>query len=96
MRVQGRKIHAVYEQIAVSVLGVLCVYLSQHSKDSVRRSACVLGVLSQPLWFHISWQSGQYGVFALCVVYMAVWLQAFYKHWIKPLNIFRSTNGNGS
>lgn len=79
------------EQIAVSVLGVLCVYLSQHNKDSVRRYACVVALISQPFWFYIAWEAAQWGVFGLGVVYLAVWLKSFYQHWIKPFNLFRNT-----
>lgn len=59
------------------------MWLSQHTKESYRRYACVVALISQPFWFYIAYSAQQWGVFALGVVYLAVWLKSFWQHWIK-------------
>jgi hypothetical protein len=73
----------VIAQIIIGLCGVAAVFLSQCKSESLRRYACLFGLASQPAWFWTTWHAGQYGIFALCVLYAGSWLRGFYVHWIK-------------
>lgn len=72
------------EQIVVCICSVAGVFLSQDTRFSRRRYACVFGLISQPFWFYITWKAGQYGIFSLGFLYLFSWLRGFYVHWAKP------------
>lgn len=71
------------DQIAIGLCGVTAVFLSQDKRESRRRYACLFGMASQPFWFWTTWKAGQYGIFALCILYAFSWVRGFYVHWIK-------------
>ena len=50
-----------------------------HPKKAALR-ACIFGLLGQPFWFYASWQAGQWGIFAVSIVYMAAWLRGLCRH----------------
>ncbi len=72
------------EQIAIAILGVSAVYLSQDSRLEHRRWSSVLGLLGQPFWFWATWKAQQWGIFALCFVYTYAWARGFWNNWIVP------------
>lgn len=71
------------EQIALGVLGVTAVFLSQSPHAHVRRYACLFGLASQPFWFYATWRAQQWGIFTLSFFYALSWLRGFYAHWIR-------------
>ncbi|MBN3848169.1 hypothetical protein G3N58_15210 [Paraburkholderia sp. Ac-20342] len=70
------------EQIAIGLFGVAAVFLSQDARPRRRRFACLFGLASQPFWFYTTWKAGQYGIFALCFLYLFSWLRGFVVHWV--------------
>lgn len=73
------------EQIAIALLGVTAVWLSQDARESRRRWASVFGLLGQPFWFYATWKAQQWGIVALCFVYAWAWFRGFRLHWLsKP------------
>lgn len=72
------------DQIAIAILGTAAVWLSQSRSESARRRACIFGLLGQPFWFYASWTSGQWGVFAVSILYALAWLRGIWVHWIAP------------
>lgn len=70
-------------QVLIALLGVTAIWLSQDSRETVRKWACVFGLLSQPFWFYSSYVSEQWGIFILCFFYATAWLKGFYNNWIK-------------
>lgn len=72
------------EQIAIAVFGVVAVFLTQDSRDNVRKFACIFGLLSQPFWFYATWKAEQWGIFALCFLYLLSWMRGLWNFWIKP------------
>lgn len=72
------------EQLAIACFGVAAVWLSQDSRESVRRWACVIGLLAQPWWFIATWKANQAGMFFLCFLYSAAWLRGVWQHWLAP------------
>lgn len=71
------------EQIAIAMLGVTAVFLSQDHRADWRKYASILGLLGQPFWFYATWKAGQYGIFALCFLYTFSWARGFYNNWLK-------------
>lgn len=71
------------EQIGIALCGVTAVFLSQDTRESWRRWACIFGLASQPFWFYATWKAQQWGIFALCVLYAFSWLRGLHTYWIK-------------
>lgn len=75
----------VISQTMIALLGVTAVALSQSSLLARRKWACVFGLMSQPFWFWTSYESQQWGIFALCFLYALSWAKGFHNHWLaKP------------
>lgn len=69
-------------QIFIAVFGVLAVWLSQQSNAQFQKYACIFGLVSQPFWFYSSWDTQQWGIFALSFFYAFAWAQGFKNHWL--------------
>ena len=70
------------EQIAIGVLGAGAAFLSQDPDEARRRFACLFGLAAQPFWFYCTWQAGQWGMFALSVLYAIAWSRGFATQWL--------------
>lgn len=79
----------VIAQVIIACTGVTAVWLSQSPKQSMRRWACVLGLISQPAWFFTVAVNGQFGLFIVAIVYTFAWSRGFYYHWVLPRMIPR-------
>lgn len=72
------------DQIAIALLGATAAWLSQTRSALLRRWACIFGLLGQPFWFYASWKAGQWGIFALSIVYLGAWLHGLKVYWLTP------------
>ncbi|CAB3783170.1 hypothetical protein LMG28688_01593 [Paraburkholderia caffeinitolerans] len=70
------------DQIVIGALGAAAAYLSQDRLDGRRRYACLCGLAAQPFWFYASWTAGQWGIFALSIVYTLAWARGLVTHWL--------------
>lgn len=70
------------EQIGIAVFGLVAVFLSQDSRESWRRFACIFGLAGQPFWFYATYQAEQWGIFALCFFYAYSWARGIRTYWI--------------
>lgn len=71
------------EQIGIAFTGAVAVFLSQDSRETWRRWACIFGMAGQPFWFYATFKAEQWGMFALCVLYAAAWARGINTHWLK-------------
>lgn len=71
------------EQLGIALLSVTAVWLSQDSRESWRRWACICGLLAQPFWYYATWKAEQWGIFALCFVYTYCWWRGFRLYWLR-------------
>lgn len=71
------------EQLIIAVCGLSSVWLSQDTRESYRRWACIFGLIAQPAWFWSAYQAQQWGILALCAVYTLGWLRGVRNHWMK-------------
>lgn len=72
-------------QIAIFVLCLGAMFLTNDNRAGWRRWAPVLGLASEPFWFWTTWQHQQWGIFASAFFYTAAWARGFYYAWIKPV-----------
>ncbi|MGI4936364.1 MAG: hypothetical protein ACRYF5_06415 [Janthinobacterium lividum] len=72
------------DQIGIALTGAIAAFLTQDKRASWRRWACIFGLIGQPFWFYTSYQAGQWGVFALSVLYAGAWLRGLWNYWIRP------------
>jgi hypothetical protein len=70
------------DQIAIAVLGVIAVWLSQARGTGLRRWACCFGLLAQSLWLYAAWRAGQWDVFTAGGLLALAWLKGLWTHWI--------------
>lgn len=78
-----------FVQFALLSLSLIAVSLSQCERESMRRWACIFGLLSQPFWFVATFEAGQWGMFALAFCYTLAWLRGFYHHWLSMTTPYR-------
>ncbi len=70
-------------QIGITLFGITAIWLSQDSRESVRRYACLFGMAGQPFWFWTTWHAEQWGIFVLCFLYTWAWFKGVRNHWLK-------------
>lgn len=71
------------EQLGIGLFGVTAVFLSQSSRATTRRYACLFGLASQPFWFYAAFKAQQWGIFSLSVLYAASWIRGFWNNWVR-------------
>lgn len=69
-------------QIFIAVFGVLAIWFTQQANQDRKKYACIFGLIAQPFWFYATWQSQQWGMFALCYAYTGAWLIGVYNYWV--------------
>lgn len=93
-----------FDQIAIALLGATAAWASQARRAALRRWACIFGLLGQPFWFYASWKAGQWGIFAVSILYLCAWLHGLWVYWLAPqpqpqdsgLGTIQLTPGRGS
>lgn len=71
------------EQIGIMICGLTAVFLSQDSRESWRRWACIFGLCGQPFWFYATYKAGQWGILAMCFLYAYSWSRGIKTYWWK-------------
>lgn len=71
------------EQVGIAIFGVSAVFLSQCKTDSLRRWACIFGLVGQPFWLYATWRAEQWGIFVLCFIYTYSWARGIKTFWMK-------------
>lgn len=70
-------------QIAIMIFGASAIWFVGR-KEEWKRWGYILGILGQPFWFYSSFQSEQWGIFAMCFIYTYSWGQGILNYWIRP------------
>jgi nicotinamide riboside transporter PnuC len=70
-------------QIIIAICGVTAIWLANDTDPRRRRFACLFGLAAQPAWFYVTWTAGQYGIFALSLLYTWSWYRGFRRDWMK-------------
>ena len=71
------------DQIGIALFGVAAIRLSQDHRLSVRRWACISGLMAQPFWFYTTFIHQQWVIFALSFFYTWGWLKGVQTYWLK-------------
>lgn len=69
-------------QIMIALFGVTAVFLSQSKSPVFRKYASVFGLLGQPFWMYVTYESQQWGMFALTFLYTWAWGNGFLNSWV--------------
>jgi hypothetical protein len=69
------------EQIIIAICGASSIWLSQSISFTQRKWAPVIGIIAQPFWLYATWQSEQWGMFALSILYAAGWARGIRTYW---------------
>ncbi|HKO44644.1 MAG TPA: hypothetical protein VJU84_15300 [Pyrinomonadaceae bacterium] len=69
-------------QLGILVFGCSAVWLIGRP-ESWRRWGYILALCSQPFWFYMSYQQGDFGVLILTCLYAYSWAQGVWYHWVK-------------
>jgi len=72
------------DQFGITFFGLMAIWLSQDRSSKCQKYAPIFGLISQPFWFYSSWIAGQWGIFALSVLYTVCWLKGIKNYWCKP------------
>lgn len=62
--------------IALAIVGLTALLLTVLGN----RWGCVVGLVSQPLWFAVGWRSRAYSICVLAFAYGAVWVVGIVKN----------------
>ena len=69
-------------QWALFILGGAAIWLVSEGGSARRqRWGWLMGLLGQPLWLWLTWQSGQWGMFALSLWYALAWGKGVRRWW---------------
>lgn len=71
------------EQWGIALFGVVAIALSQDPNPQHQRYACLFGLAGQPFWFYAAWQSQQWGIGLLTVLYTLAWSRGVWAQWLK-------------
>jgi uncharacterized iron-regulated membrane protein len=72
-------------QFAIAFTGFVSIWLSQDTRVSWRKWACVFGLVGEPFWFYVTYTTEQWGIFVLAVFYTIAWGKGAYAYWLKPM-----------
>jgi len=70
------------DQIGIALTGAVAAFLSQDRRESWRKWACIFGMVGQPFWFYATWKAEQWGMFALCFLYLGAWMRGVWNNWV--------------
>lgn len=70
---RDRRIDA-HLQIWIAVLSIAAAYLVA-TTGPWQRWGFVVGLMSQPLWFAVTWRARQYGILIVAIFYTGAWVQ---------------------
>ena len=74
------------EQVAIALTGVIAIWITQQSNDSIKKYACLFGLAGQPFWFYSAYTNEQWGIFGLCIFYTYSWFLGFKNNWLNKLD----------
>lgn len=75
------------DQVAIALTGVVAIWLSQDSRKSVAKYACIFGMIGQPFWFYSAYMSEQWGIFILCFFYTFAWARGVRNNWMTRVEV---------
>ena len=71
------------DQLAIACTGMVAIWLTQQSRDHLKRYACLFGLLGQPAWFYSAYKAEQWGIFAVSFVYTYSWGVGLKNYWLN-------------
>jgi hypothetical protein len=75
------RIFHILSQSIIFVSGIGSAFLTQVPDDELNRYACIVALISAPLWLYETYKGKQWGMFWVCMGYNFVWLYGLYINW---------------
>lgn len=75
-------------QGAILLFSAAAVILLTAGSRRVQLAGCLAGLVGQPLWFYTTWLNGQWGIFALCLVYACFYIRGVWVRMKDPRKPF--------
>lgn len=72
-------------QLAIVVLSPIAIYLLAESGPDARWGF-VVGLCSQPFWIYATAKARQLGMFAISLLYLAIWIRGILNHFPELLS----------
>lgn len=69
--------------IWLTVFSLASIWLVSSTSHARVKYASVCGLLAQPTWLYLTWQSKEWSLFLIACVYTASWARAFYRDWLS-------------
>ena len=66
-------------QLAIAILSPAAIYLLAEP-GQIARYGFVVGLCSQPFWIYATAKARQLGMFAISLVYLAIWIRGIANH----------------
>jgi hypothetical protein len=73
----------IWVQLAITLTGVIAVWLALSMDNSVRRWAPVFGLAGQPFWCALFIHDKRWIMLCICALYTFTWARGFHAFWIK-------------
>jgi hypothetical protein len=71
------------DQIAIAILGLTAVFMSQSKSKKLNKFACLFGMSSQPFWLYSTYVNGLWGMFVLSIFYSFAWGVGIKNNWFN-------------
>lgn len=69
-------------QIAIGFFGLTALWFVTQKKPW-SRWGYILGLSAQPFWYYTTITHRQWGILLISAAYTLIWLQGFWKHWMR-------------
>lgn len=71
------------DQVALTILSSLAIWIAQDDRQHVRRWGSLFGLISQPFWFYTAYQSQAWGIFFMTLIYTLSWGRGVWRGWVR-------------
>lgn len=69
------------EQAIIAICGALSIWCVSSPHARTRGWGAIIGLCAQPFWLYATWQSEQWGMFTLSLIYTAGWARGVHTYW---------------
>ena len=82
-------------QIGIPLFSCSSIWLLSRT-EAWSRWGFILGLMGQPFWFYLVWQTGSWGIGITSSWYQYSLMQGFYNYWIIPYRVKHEAIKNSS
>lgn len=68
-------------QTMIAITGCTSSWMIHSADRKVRTVACILAIIGQPFWYYAAYESQQWGILIVDVVYSLGWVRGLIYNW---------------